>query len=430
MRIQKRGLPNQKETPINIESPLNSTYIEPKEKVEQIEETKPKREKKKKKESKKIERPTLYTYTVTGCVKNSQGRFKFTDIIEAQDINIASDIYKQRAKKEFSAVRAVNKIEVNEFKEGDQKSAEEIIEELKKSDPIKDNPLTDEELARLVLNTILTINECKIYRVLYAPSKKKSIVRKAPKLYYMAKDIEEMKHDLESEIKETIGEYNEKWIQSVSVLEDNLSDEIMKTGIYKSVYRRIKKIDPDVRDMLVKFYDKVEDLTPGGITDEEKKELLDVVMEIPKILLSAKDDDSFVKAIGELKIGKHSKSVELESTDNGLVVRDTGHTDSILGKQYSLHVEMDKETNKVAEIKPIIPIIMNHDMFKTYIVHSERNGVEVLADKCKVMAESEDKASDYIVFVCKKMERIKKNDTIKTDVFLDGKQVAGYICRV
>jgi len=432
LKIQKRGLPNQEETPINIESPLNNTYIEPKEKIEQIEETKPKREKKKKKkkkEQKKIERPTLYTYTVTGCVKNSQGRFKFTDIIEAQDKNIASDIYKQRAKKEFSAVRAINKIEVNDFKEGDIKSSEEIKEEVKPVEVPKKDSFTDEELAEYVLNTIIHVNKCNIYKVLYSPSKKKSIIKKALRLYYMANNEVEARQFLKEEVTEQLGEFNEKWVQSISIVNPNSSNDIMETGIYKSVLRRVEGLSQESREILENFYTKADKLTPGALTEEDKKDLLDVLLEIPKMILSKGEDDEYTlkNMIGDLKIKGRKKSVRIESIDKGLKINDTGHTDSILGKQYSLHIETNKD--KIVEIKPAVSAIMNPALFKMYKVHSERNGVELI-DSCNVVAESEDKASDYIIFVCKKMELIKTNDTIKIDVFLDGKQVAGYICRV
>ena len=429
MRIQKRGLPNQEETPINIESPLNNTYIEPKEKVEQTEETKPKREKKKKKEPKKIERPTLYTYTVVGYVKNSQGRFKFTDIIEAQDKSIASDIYKQRAKKEFSAVRAINKIEVNDFKEGDIKSSEEIKEEIKPVEVPKKDSFTDEELAGYVLNTIIYVNKCNIYKVLYSPSKKKSIIKKAPRLYYMADNEMEARQFLREEVIEQTGEFNEKWVKSISVVNPNSLNDIMETGIYKSVLRRVKGLSQEPREILEDFYTKADKLTPGTLAEDDKKDLLNVLLEIPKMILSKEEDDEHTleKMIGDLKIRGHQVSVGIESIDKGLKINDTGHTDSILGKQYSLHIETNRD--KIVEIKPVVSAIMNPALFKMYKVHSERNGVELI-DSCDVMAESEDKASDYIIFVCKQMELIKKNDTIKTDVFLDGKQVAGYICRV
>ena len=424
MKIQKRGLPNQEETPINIESPKNNE--EPKEEPK-VEETKPKREKKKKKEPKKIERPTLYTYTVSGCVKNSKGRFKFTDIIEAQDESIASDIYKQRAKKEFSAVRAVNKIEVNKFKEGDIKETEKIEEELKYSEPIKIEDIlpNDEELTKLILSIILTINGCKIYRVVYAPSKKKSRLRKAPKLYYMAKDIDDMKHKLETEIREQLGEYNEKWVQSVSVLENILSEEIIKTGVYKSIYRRIINLDSEAKKELKEIFDKVQKLTTETISDKEK--IMDVISDIPKILLSNDDEKIVAQVIGDLEIKSNKKSVELESIDNGLMVKNTGYTDSILGNKYALHIE--NKDGKLIEIRPAVSAIINPSLFKIYTVHCEKNGIKIV-ENCKVLAESEDKASDYMIFICRKMELIKKNDTVKTDIFLDEKQVAGYICRV
>lgn len=425
MKIQKRGLPNQEETPINIESP-----VEKQKDKEELEETKPKRErKKKKKELKKIERPTLYTYTVIGYVKNSQGRFKFTDIIEAQDKNIASDIYKQRAKKEFSAVRAINKIEVNDFKEGDIKSSEEIKEEIKPIEVSKKDSFTDEELARYVLNTIIHVNNCNIYKVLYYPSKKKSIIKKAPRLYYMADNEMEARQFLREEVTEQTGEFNEKWVQSISVVNLDSLNDIMETGIYKSVLRRVKGLSQELREILEDFYTKADKLTSGTLTEDDKKDLLDVLLEIPKMILSKEEDDEHTleKMIGDLKIKGHQVSVGIESIDKGLKINDTGHTDSILGKQYSLHIETNK--GKIVEIKPVVSAIMNPALFKMYKIHSERNGVELI-DSCDVMAESEDKASDYIIFVCKKMELIKKNDTIKTSVFLDGKQVAGYICKI
>lgn len=425
MKIQKRGLPNQEETPINIESP-----VEKQKDKEELEETKPKRErKKKKKELKKIERPTLYTYTVIGYVKNSQGRFKFTDIIEAQDKNIASDIYKQRAKKEFSAVRAVNKIEVNDFKEGDIKSSEEIKEEIKPIEVPKKDSFTDEELARYVLNTIIHVNNCNIYKVLYYPSKKKSLIKKAPRLYYMADNEMEARQFLREEVTEQTGEFNEKWVQSISVVNLDSLNDIMETGIYKSVLRRVKGLSQELREILEDFYTKADKLTSGTLTEDDKKDLLDVLLEIPKMILSKEEDDEHTleKMIGDLKIKGHQVSVGIESIDKGLKINDTGHTDSILGKQYSLHIETNK--GKIVEIKPVVSAIMNPALFKMYKIHSERNGVELI-DSCDVMAESEDKASDYIIFVCKKMELIKKNDTIKTSVFLDGKQVAGYICKI
>ena len=425
MKIQKRGLPNQEETPINIESP-----IEKQKDKEELEETKPKRErKKKKKELKKIERPTLYTYTVIGYVKNSQGRFKFTDIIEAQDKNIASDIYKQRAKKEFSAVRAVNKIEVNDFKEGDIKSSEEIKEEIKPIEVPKKDSFTDEELARYVLNTIIHVNNCNIYKVLYYPSKKKSLIKKAPRLYYMADNEMEAKQFLREEVIEQTVEFNEKWVQSISVVNLDSLNDIMETGIYKSVLRRVKGLSQELREILEDFYTKADKLTSGTLIEDDKKDLLDVLLEIPKMILSKEEDDEHTleKMIGDLKIKGHQVSVGIESIDKGLKINDTGHTDSILGKQYSLHIETNK--GKIVEIKPVVSAIMNPALFKMYKIHSERNGVELI-DSCDVMAESEDKASDYIIFVCKKMELIKKNDTIKTSVFLDGKQVAGYICKI
>ena len=425
MKIQKRGLPNQEETPINIESP-----VEKQKDKEELEETKPKRErKKKKKELKKIERPTLYTYTVIGYVKNSQGRFKFTDIIEAQDKNIASDIYKQRAKKEFSAVRAVNKIEVNDFKEGDIKSSEEIKEEIKPIEVPKKDSFTDEELARYVLNTIIHVNNCNIYKVLYYPSKKKSLIKKAPRLYYMADNEMEARQFLREEVTEQTGEFNEKWVQSISVVNLDSLNDIMETGIYKSVLRRVKGLSQELREILEDFYTKADKLTSGTLIEDDKKDLLDVLLEIPKMILSKEEDDEHTleKMIGDLKIKGHQVSVGIESIDKGLKINDTGHTDSILGKQYSLHIETNK--GKIVEIKPVVSAIMNPALFKMYKIHSERNGVELI-DSCDVMAESEDKASDYIIFVCKKMELIKKNDTIKTSVFLDGKQVAGYICKI
>lgn len=425
MKIQKRGLPNQEETPINIESP-----VEKQKDKEELKETKPKRErKKKKKELKKIERPTLYTYTVIGYVKNSQGRFKFTDIIEAQDKNIASDIYKQRAKKEFSAVRAINKIEVNDFKEGDIKSSEEIKEEIKPIEVSKKDSFTDEELARYVLNTIIHVNNCNIYKVLYYPSKKKSLIKKAPRLYYMADNETEARQFLREEVTEQTGEFNEKWVQSISVVNLDSLNDIMETGIYKSVLRRVKGLSQELREILEDFYTKADKLTSGTLTEDDKKDLLDVLLEIPKMILSKEEDDEHIleKMIGDLKIKGHQVSVGIESIDKGLKINDTGHTDSILGKQYSLHIETNK--GKIVEIKPVVSAIMNPALFKMYKIHSERNGVELI-DSCDVMAESEDKASDYIIFVCKKMELIKKNDTIKTSVFLDGKQVAGYICKI
>lgn len=425
MKIQKRGLPNQEETPINIESP-----VEEQKDKEELKETKPKRErKKKKKELKKIERPTLYTYTVIGYVKNSQGRFKFTDIIEAQDKNIASDIYKQRAKKEFSAVRAINKIEVNDFKEGDIKSSEEIKEEIKPIEVSKKDSFTDEELAGYVLNTIIHVNNCNIYKVLYYPSKKKSLIKKAPRLYYMADNEMEARQFLREEVTEQTGEFNEKWVQSISVVNLDSLNDIMETGIYKSVLRRVKGLSQELREILEDFYTKADKLTSGTLTEDDKKDLLDVLLEIPKMILSKEEDDEHTleKMIGDLKIKGHQVSVGIESIDKGLKINDTGHTDSILGKQYSLHIETNK--GKIVEIKPVVSAIMNPALFKMYKIHSERNGVELI-DSCDVMAESEDKASDYIIFVCKKMELIKKNDTIKTSVFLDGKQVAGYICKI
>lgn len=425
MKIQKRGLPNQEETPINIESP-----VEKQKDKEELEETKPKRErKKKKKELKKIERPTLYTYTVIGYVKNSQGRFKFTDIIEAQDKNIASDIYKQRAKKEFSAVRAINKIEVNDFKEGDIKSSEEIKEEIKPIEVSKKDSFTDEELAGYVLNTIIHVNNCNIYKVLYYPSKKKSLIKKAPRLYYMADNEMEARQFLREEVTEQTGEFNEKWVQSISVVNLDSLNDIMETGIYKSVLRRVKGLSQELREILEDFYTKADKLTSGTLTEDDKKDLLDVLLEIPKMILSKEEDDEHTleKMIGDLKIKGHQVSAGIESIDKGLKINDTGHTDSILGKQYSLHIETNK--GKIVEIKPVVSAIMNPALFKMYKIHSERNGVELI-DSCDVMAESEDKASDYIIFVCKKMELIKKNDTIKTSVFLDGKQVAGYICKI
>lgn len=94
-----------------------------------VKEEKPKKEKtKKKKEIKVIERPTLYKYTLSGNVKNSEGRFRFTDIVEAQDVETATSIFKQRAKKEFSGFRTINKIECNTYKEGDEKSINKIEE--------------------------------------------------------------------------------------------------------------------------------------------------------------------------------------------------------------------------------------------------------------------------------------------------------------
>ena len=361
MKIQKRGLPNQEETPTKIESPTE-TPTQKEEKVQ--EETKPKREKKKKKEPKKIERPTLYTYTVVGYVKNSQGRFKFTDIIEAQDKNIASDIYKQRAKKEFSAVRAINKIEVNDFKEGDIKSSEEIKEETKSVEVSKKDSFTDEELAGYVLNTILHVNKCNIYKILYSPSKKKSIVKKAPRLYYMADNEIEARQFLKEEITEQMGEFNEKWIQSISVINPDSLSSIMETGIYKSVLKRIQGLSQEPREILEDFYTKADKLTPGTLTEDDKKDLLKVLLEIPKMILSKKEDDEHTleEMIGDLKIKGHHVSVGIESIDKGIMVNDTGHTNSILGKQYALHIETNKD--KIVEIKPAVSAIMNPALFK------------------------------------------------------------------
>ena len=429
-RTRKEVSLAEEETPINIESPLNSTYIEPKkEELKQIEETKPKRErKKKKKEVKKIERPTLYTYTVTGCVKNSQGRFRFTDIIEAQDESLASDIFKQRAKKEFSAVRAINKIEVNKFKEGDVKYTEEIIEELKSSESKQKVSYSDEELTNLILGTVLTMNNSKIYAVVYNPSKKKSALRKTPKLYYMAENVEEAKKLLKDEVIIQLGEFNEKWIHSISPIENNFSKEVVGTNIFKSLLRRVKKLTDESKEVLKDFYFKTNTLEANILEAEDREELAKVLLEIPKIILEQDGDTILEKRIEELKIGRHIKSAEIELTKEGLVINDTGHTDSILGKKYALQVE--KDDNKFTLIKPVIPILMNQNMFKTYTVNSIRNGVQTLVENCNVMAESEDKAADYVVFVCKKEELIKQNDTIKTDVFLDKKHVASFICKV
>lgn len=426
-RIRKEVSLTEEETNIDIKSPSKDTSIEP-EKETKKEEIKPKRERKKKKEVKKIERPKLNTYTISGYVKNSQGRFKFTDIVEAQDEIIASDIYKQRVKKEFSAVRAINKLEIKEFKDGDIRKTEEIIEELKPANTNMIKPCSDEDLALLVLDTVLNVNNTKIYAVSYAPSKKKSVIKRFPKLYYIAENEQEAKESLKEEVMIQLGEYNEKWIQSISAIEDNFSKEVQDTGVYSKVLSKIKKLKPESKETLKDFYDKLEQADLETISEEEQESLNKTFLEIPK-LLSDSSDNKDKEIIGNLEIKNSKKSIEFEPIDKGVFVKDTGHTNSILGKEYSLQIEKDEDTNMIVSVRPVIPIIMNQDKFKTYTVHSERNGVELL-DNCKVLAESEDKASDYVIFACRKEELIKRNDTIKTDIFLNGKQVSGFICRV
>ena len=415
---------------INIESPLNNTYIEPKveeekpqEEVKEVqEETKPKRERKKKKKAKQIERPTLITYTISGCVKNSKGRFKFTDIVDAQDENIAVDIFKQRAKKEFSAVRAINKIEISEFKEGDVKNTEEIVEDLKPSIVINSNSYTDEFLSRLVLNTILTINEQKIYKVIYAPSNKKSVIRKIPRLYYMAKDLEEMKHYLKEEAIQNTGEYNEKYIQSVQVIENGLSEEAMDTGFFRTIFKKIKVLEDTQKERLKKFYNELgTDELPEIIPEEKKQELINTLLEIPKILLDSEAED-ISSSINVPKILDYIN-------DSGLLIKEVENPESILGNQHPLNIKRDKDTGKLEEIKPVIPIIMNQNMFKTYKVHVERDG-KVVLDFCDVVAESESKASDYMIFVGKKEGLIKKEDVLKIDVYLEDELIASFVCKV
>ena len=75
-------------------------------------------------------------YTVTGNVNSRGTKYKVIEIIEAQDENIANSIFKERAKRNLGGVRNVTKVKVEAFKDGDEASKEEIVENLPKAENI------------------------------------------------------------------------------------------------------------------------------------------------------------------------------------------------------------------------------------------------------------------------------------------------------
>lgn len=72
-------------------------------------------------------------YTVCGNVKYSEGKVKYTCIIEASKPEKAVDLYKILVKKKFTGYRTCNKITYKEYKDGDTEYVEPVIENLPKS---------------------------------------------------------------------------------------------------------------------------------------------------------------------------------------------------------------------------------------------------------------------------------------------------------
>ncbi len=424
------------ETYINIESPLNSTYIgnyiEPEEsitssvingideainelkeeksntieKLIEIKETKTPRPKKEKKKVQPIVRPTLYKYTVSGNVKNSKGRFKFTDIIEAQSETLAQDIFKQRAKKEYSGVRAINKIEINLYKDGDIKSSEEIVENLVKTETNIDI-MSDEDLAVYILKTVITITHSNLYKVAYIPVKKKSFIKRAPKLYYVAKSEAEMKISVKKDIDDMGLPYNEKYIVATVVTSEK---DIKETGAYDKILEKVKTLSKEDKDTLKDFFDQ--------ITNEKvPTNLADVITELPNLLL------------GDFEITEHIKKKLKDDKDkeegNVVIAEDENGKKSLLGSKYKIVYDYDSETNKINKIFPNIPVFMNMDQFKKYHVTLTAKGIDVL--DCDVLAESKDLAIKYAFFTCEEKKMLSHNEGVNIRIITpDGNVISSF----
>ena len=262
---------------------------------------------------------------------------------------------------------------------------------------------------------MLNFSDKELYKVIYAPTKKKSILKKIPRLYYVASSVDEMKDQLRKEMVSIGVEYKEKYIQSYSVLDLN-SDDIKNADIYKAVRCRIEELDEDKKAKYKNFYSHIGD--DKYENDEFIEEGRAIIKELPSVIFS--------DVLGESVISKLEDPLKRNRTSPIKNVEDTNLKDSILGDSYNL--EVVAKGSQIESIKPKIPLVFNAENFKTYKVDLVQvDTSKVILDKCEVVSESVERVCKYCAFVCKKSNLLYAGDNIVITIFdSDGNKLNDY----
>lgn len=367
------------EKEIEIESPSNTVEVKKEEQKETKDSSQKNRKKKEKKKVAKVERPKLIKYTVKGNVKNSSGRYRFIDIIDAENEQLATDIYKQRAKKELSGVRSITKVEVCEYKSGDIRSVDLIEDTVI---PTVTKSMSIEDIALNILKTTLTISKSNVYKITYSPSKKKSVLKRLPKLYLLASDESDMLNQLKSNMQREGIPFMKSYVSSSLIKSDV---EYKESHHYKTILDRVKSLNSDYKDKLNSFYTALEN-------NEVPSNYAEMLLEIPKLITGDEFDEYLAR--------KSKDDSPIESCNLDKNIKD-------------LVVEEDNKTGKLIKIYPNKPL-MNMSSYNKYTIKITSSGNDIV---CSDVYASDDKlAMAYLVKVATRKRLIKSGAKLVFDV--------------
>ena len=222
----------------------------------------------------KLKKPTKFKFTVYGKVNSKGIRYEVTKIIEADDKDIASSIYKERIKKEFEGIRNITCVKPELYKNGDTEYSKEI--ELPKAS----EPEEKEDIPEFVLNgksikmpkdmtniefgfiafylITLKLHDLKMYTCYYSPKKKlNNSYRKNNLLVYVSFNEIDAMHDIKKETLEQGVPFKEKYVHELKevTIENALSSDTIRKRILlngKEKYGTLEKAYEEVKNEVLK----------------------------------------------------------------------------------------------------------------------------------------------------------------------------------
>ena len=216
--------------------------------------------------------PKRNKYTVYGKVNSKGTRYEVTKIIDADTEDIASSIYKERIKKEFSGVRNITCIKATEFRDTDTETIKEI-ELPKAAEPKVEEGLIElningetiqkpKDLNNMEFNYIVSYlislkkHSLNLYTCYYTDKKKiNNSYRKNNLLCYISFNELDAYSDIEKEVKSNGIPYKEKYIHEFKKVDIKtaLSNPIIRNrminnGInkYGSLEKACEKLKDDI----------------------------------------------------------------------------------------------------------------------------------------------------------------------------------------
>lgn len=266
--------------------------------------------------------------------------------------------------------------------------------------------MSDEDLAIYILKMVVTMTHSNLYKVAYIPVKKKSFIKRAPKLYYVAKNEVEMKLQVKRDIDEMGLPYNDKYIVATVVTSEK---EIKETNAYDKLLNKVKTISKEDKDTLKEFFDQI-------ANEKVPDNLADIITELPNLLL------------GDFKITEQIKDkLNNRDKESGQVIieEDKSGNKSLFGSNYKIICDCDSETNKITKIFPNIPAFMNMDQFKKYHITLISKGITVI--DCDVLAESKDLAIKYTFFTCEEKNMLSHSEGVHIKIVMpDGDIITSF----